>query len=97
MLSKVQQEVGRVVSDRMDKTVVVEIERFRRHPLYKKLMRKTKRVKAHDERNECRVGDVVRIVATRPLSREKRWKVLEILQRGTPLEEVAEPKEVTTQ
>ncbi len=94
MLSKVQQEVGRVVSDKMDKTVVVEIERFRRHPLYRKLMRKTKRVKAHDENNECRVGDIVRIISTRPLSKEKRWKVLEILQRGTPLEEVAEPEEV---
>ncbi len=97
MLSKVQQEIGRVVSDKMDKTVVVEIERFRRHPLYKKLIRKIKRVKAHDEHNECRVGDIVRIISSRPLSKEKRWRVLEILQRGTPLEEVAEPQEVVSE
>lgn len=97
MLSKVQQEVGRVVSDKMAKTVVVEIERFRRHPLYKKLIRRTKRVKAHDERNECRVGDIVRIISSRPLSKEKRWRVLEILQRGTPLEEVAEPEGVAAE
>jgi len=74
--------VGRVVSDKMDKTVVVEVERLHRHPLYGKVVRKTKKYKAHDEDNVCRVGDVVRIVESRPLSREKRWVVEEILKTG---------------
>ncbi|HIC93717.1 MAG TPA: 30S ribosomal protein S17 [Anaerolineae bacterium] len=73
--------VGRVVSDKMDKTVVVEVERLVRHPLYGKVIRKTKKYKAHDENNVCRVGDVVRIIESRPLSREKRWVVVEILNR----------------
>jgi len=72
--------VGRVVSDRMDKTVVVEVERLRRHPLYKKAMRVKRRFKAHDATNACRVGDMVRIKESRPLSREKRWVVEEILK-----------------
>lgn len=72
--------VGRVVSDKMDKTVVVEVERLRRHPLYKKAMRVKKRFKAHDATNACRVGDRVRIKESRPLSREKRWIVEEILK-----------------
>ena len=74
--------VGRVVSDKMDKTVVVEVESLHRHPLYGKVVRKTKKYKAHDEDNACRVGDVVRIVESRPLSREKRWVVEEILKTG---------------
>ncbi len=74
--------IGRVVSDKMDKTVVVEVERAYRHPLYKKVVTKTKRYKAHDEDNACRVGDLVRIVESRPLSKEKRWIVKEILERG---------------
>jgi len=74
--------IGRVVSDKMDKTVVVEVERLHRHPLYGKVVRKTKKYKAHDEDNACRVGDVVRIVESRPLSREKRWVVEEILKTG---------------
>jgi len=74
--------VGRVVSDKMDKTVVVEVERLHRHPLYGKVVRKSKKYKAHDEDNACRVGDVVRIVESRPLSREKRWVVEEILKTG---------------
>ncbi|MEA3459234.1 MAG: 30S ribosomal protein S17 [Chloroflexota bacterium] len=73
---------GRVVSDKMDKTVVVRVERLRRHPLYKKVIKKIKKYKAHDEGNECRVGDVVRIVESRPLSKEKRWIVEEVLERG---------------
>jgi len=73
---------GRVVSDKMDKTVVVKVERLQRHPLYKKVIKKIKKYKAHDEGNECRVGDVVRIVESRPLSKEKRWTVEEILERG---------------
>lgn len=72
--------VGRVVSDKMDKTVVVEVERLRRHPLYRKTMRVKKRFKAHDAINACRVGDMVRIKESRPLSREKRWVVEEILK-----------------
>lgn len=74
--------VGRVVSDKMDKTVVVEVERLTEHPLYGRRIKRTKRYKAHDERNECRVGDLVRIMETRPLSKTKRWRVVEILQRG---------------
>lgn len=73
---------GRVVSDKMDKTVVVEVERLLRHPLYKKVIKKTKKYKAHDEDNACRVGDMVSIVESRPLSKEKRWIVEKILERG---------------
>jgi small subunit ribosomal protein S17 len=72
--------VGRVVSDKMDKTVVVEVERLHRHPLYKKTTKVKKRFKAHDATNACRVGDMVRIKESRPLSREKRWIVEEILK-----------------
>ena len=69
---------GVVVSDKMDKTVVVSVERKFQHPLYGKLIKKTGRVLAHDEENRCRVGDVVTIVETRPLSRRKRWRVSEV-------------------
>ncbi len=72
--------VGRVVSDKMDKTVVVEIQRLRRHPLYGKVIRENTRLMAHDEENACRVGDMVRVIETRPLSRHKRWAVIEILR-----------------
>jgi small subunit ribosomal protein S17 len=72
--------VGRVVSDKMDKTVVVSVDRLYRHRLYKKVIRDTKKYKAHDEENACRTGDVVRIIESRPLSREKRWVVEEILE-----------------
>ena len=78
--------VGRVVSDKMDKTVVVEVERLARHSLYEKVLRLKKKHKAHDEENSCRVGDLVRIVESRPLSREKRWRVEEILKRAEILE-----------
>lgn len=74
--------VGTVVSDRMEKTVVVAVERRVAHPLYGRRVRRTKRYKAHDEANACRVGDRVRIVETRPLSKEKRWRVAEILARA---------------
>ncbi|MCX8071383.1 MAG: 30S ribosomal protein S17 [Candidatus Binatia bacterium] len=73
---------GIVVSDRMDKTVVVVVERVVQHPKYKKRVRRRARVKAHDPRNECRVGDRVLIRETRPLSREKRWAVSRILERA---------------
>lgn len=73
---------GFVVSDKMDKTVVVEVERTTRHPLYAKVLRRTTKFKAHDERNECRTGDQVRIMEYRPLSRDKSWRVVEILRRA---------------
>ena len=79
--------VGTVVSDKMQKTVVVEVETMGRHPFYGKTVRRTKRFKAHDEENKCRIGDVVRIMETRPLSKEKRWRVVEILERRTVLPE----------
>ncbi len=74
--------VGSVVSAKMDKTAVVEVERLARHPMYEKVMRLRKKYKAHDEENACRAGDIVRIVESRPLSREKRWRVEEILERS---------------
>ena len=77
-----RQLVGRVASNKMDKTIVVEVERTVRHRLYGKVLRRVKKYKAHDERNECQVGDQVRIVESRPLSREKRWRVVEILGRA---------------
>lgn len=77
-----KQMVGRVTSDKMDKTVVVKVERLRRHPLYGKVVRQTRRFKAHDAGNTCQVGDLVRILESRPLSRDKRWVVVEILERA---------------
>ncbi|NLM38489.1 MAG: 30S ribosomal protein S17 [Firmicutes bacterium] len=74
--------VGTVISDKMDKTVVVQVERIVRHPLYGKAMRRSVKFKAHDENNECRVGDRVRIMETRPLSKDKRWRVTEIVERA---------------
>jgi small subunit ribosomal protein S17 len=74
--------VGVVVSDKMDKTIVVAVEKLVRHPLYGKTVKRTKKFKAHDENNECRVGDVVKIMETRPLSREKRWRLVEIVKRA---------------
>ncbi len=74
--------VGRVVSDKMDKTVVVKVERTKRHPLYGKVITVSKKFMAHDPKNECRVGDLVRIMESRPISRRKRWVVVEILERA---------------
>ena len=76
-----QMKVGRVVSDKMDKTIIVAVEYTRPHPLYKKAMKRTSKFAAHDEKNECNVGDVVRIEETRPLSKTKRWIVREIIQK----------------
>ncbi len=73
---------GLVVSDKMDKTVVVAIERRVPHPVYGKMVTKTKKLKAHDEANSAKVGDTVRIVETRPLSKDKRWRLLEIVERA---------------
>lgn len=74
--------VGYVVSDKMDKTVVVAVESMVRHPLYGRTVRRTKKFKAHDDANACKVGDQVKIMETRPLSKEKRWRVTEILARA---------------
>ena len=75
-------KVGRVVSDKMDKTVVVAVDYLKPHPLYRKIIRKTNKFHAHDATNQCHVGDVVRIGETRPLSKTKRWEVVEVVQRG---------------
>lgn len=75
-------KVGTVVSDKMDKTIVVAVERTVKHPLYGKYIKKTSKFMAHDEENQSRVGDVVRIMETRPLSKRKRWRLVEILQRA---------------
>jgi len=74
--------VGVVVSDKMDKTVVVAIVNRARHPLYKKIVKRTYKLKAHDQNNECRVGDKVRVMETRPLSKEKRWRLVEIVEKA---------------
>ena len=74
--------VGKVVSDRMKKTIVVSIERLVKHPTYGRYVRKRTKFKVHDEKNECGVGDLVRITETRPISREKRWRVLEIVEKA---------------
>ena len=74
--------VGLVVSDKMDKTVVVAIIDNVKHPLYKKIVKRTVRLKAHDEKNECRVGDRVEVMETRPLSKDKRWRVIEIIEKA---------------
>jgi len=75
-------KVGRVVSDKMDKTIVVSVERLTRHPLYKRVIRASSKFAAHDELNSARVGDTVRIEESRPLSRTKRWRLVEVISRG---------------
>jgi small subunit ribosomal protein S17 len=74
--------VGKVVSDKMDKTIVVAIETSVKHPLYKKIIKRTFKLKAHDENNECSVGDRVRVMETRPLSKEKHWRLVEIVEKA---------------
>lgn len=75
-------KTGKVVSDKMDKTVVIAIERLVQHPLYKKSIKKTVRFKAHDENNDSHTGDIVSIMETRPLSKDKRWRVVEVIERA---------------
>ena len=75
-------DVGRVVSDKMDKTVVVAIENSVKHKLYKKIIKRTIKLKVHDENNECKIGDRVRIMETRPLSKDKRWRLVEIMEKA---------------
>ena len=74
--------VGRVVSNKMDKTIVVAIEDSVKHPLYKKIIKRTVKLKAHDEKNECTIGDRVRVMETRPLSKEKRWRLVEVIEKA---------------
>lgn len=76
-----QYKVGRVVSDKMEQTVVVAVDYLKPHPLYRKIIRKTSKFHAHDEQNSCKVGDVVRIGETRPISKTKRWEVIEVITR----------------
>ena len=74
--------VGKVVSDKMDKTVVVAVETSVRHKMYNKIVKRTYKLKAHDEANECKIGDTVKVMETRPLSKDKRWRVVEIMERA---------------
>ena len=73
---------GKVVSDKMDKTIVVAVEDHVKHPLYKKIVKRTYKLKAHDENNECNGGDTVRVMETRPLSKDKRWRLVEIVEKA---------------
>ena len=74
--------IGKVVSDKMDKTIVVAVVDNVKHPLYNKIVKKTYKLKAHDENNECKIGDTVRVMETRPLSKDKRWRLVEIIERA---------------
>ena len=74
--------VGKVVSDKMDKTIVVAIEDNVKHPLYKKIVKRTYKLKAHDENNECNIGDRVKVMETRPLTKDKRWRLVEIIEKA---------------
>jgi small subunit ribosomal protein S17 len=75
-------KVGEVISDKMDKTVVVKVVRQVKHPVYNRIVRYTSKLKAHDEKNECKNGDVVKVMETRPLSKEKHWRVVEIIEKA---------------
>ena len=86
MQTKRKTRTGRVLSNRMDKTVVVAVETVKHHPLYKKTIKRAVKYKAHDEKNECGEGDIVRIIETRPLSKEKRWRVAEIITKKEAVE-----------
>ena len=74
--------VGKVVSDKMDKTIVVAIEDPVKHPLYRKIVKRTYKLKAHDEENTCNIGDTVKVMETRPLSKDKRWRLVEVVERA---------------
>ena len=86
MESKRKTRVGTIISDKMDKTVVVSVETLTHHPLYKKTMKRVARYKAHNNDNQAKTGDLVKIVETRPLSKEKRWRVAEIIKKGETVE-----------
>ncbi|MBO4902219.1 MAG: 30S ribosomal protein S17 [Lachnospiraceae bacterium] len=74
--------IGKVTSNKMDKTIVVAVENHVKHPLYKKYVKKTYKLKAHDENNECNIGDTVKVMETRPLSKDKRWRLVEIVEKA---------------
>lgn len=92
MEMKRKTRVGRVVSNKMNKTVVVAVDTLKRHPLYRKAIKRQVKYKVHDEKNECQEGDIVRIIETRPLSREKRWRVGEIITKKETVE--IKPEEI---
>ena len=92
MDTKQKTRTGKVIGHKMDKTVVIGVETMKRHPLYKKSIRTVVRYKAHDEKNECNEGDTVRIIETRPLSKEKHWRVIEILNKKEKVE--VKPQEI---
>jgi small subunit ribosomal protein S17 len=92
MTTILKSKIGRVSSNKMEKTLVVLVESYRNHPLYKKTIRKVKRYKVHDENNECKIGDTIKIVETRPLSKEKRWRVSEIISKAAAIE--VKPEEI---
>ena len=73
---------GKVVSEKIDKTIVVAVEDHVKHPLYKKIVKRTYKLKAHDENNECKIGDTVKVMETRPLSKDKRWRLVEIMEKA---------------
>jgi len=77
-----KEKIGRVVSNKMDKTIVVAVETKVSHPIYKKMMKRTYKLKAHDENNECNIGDTVKVMETRPLSKDKRWRLVEIVEKA---------------
>ncbi|MCR4657205.1 MAG: 30S ribosomal protein S17 [Lachnospiraceae bacterium] len=74
--------VGKVTSNKMDKTIVVAVENHVKHPIYKKIVKRTYKLKAHDEKNECNIGDTVKVMETRPLSKDKRWRLVEIVEKA---------------
>ena len=92
--TKRKTRIGEVVSTKMDKTAVVAVATPKRHPLYKKTIKRMVKYKVHDEKNGCQVGDKVKIIETRPLSRQKRWRIAEIITRGEVVE--IQPKEIST-
>ena len=94
MQGKRKTRQGRVVSDKMDKTVVVAVETFRHHPVYRKTVRRVSRYKAHDAANECAMGDTVKLEETRPLSKDKRWRVSQIVLKAEQIE--VKPQEIET-
>ena len=82
MTDKIRTLQGRVVSDKMEKSIVVAIERIVKHPIYGKFIKRTTKLHVHDENNECRIGDKVKVMETRPLSKDKRWRLVEIMERA---------------
>lgn len=97
MEKKRKTRIGQVISNKMDKTVVVAVETPRRHPVYKKTVKHTVKYKAHDEGNACQIGDIVRIVETRPLSREKQWRIKEIISRREIIKPAEMVKDMVTE